>query len=210
MKSRYVGIVCGLFLLSAAQVSSTPAAAQLFSFGPTGKNSVYDRHVVSFSRRYAPGQIVVSFGDRRLYYIAQRGRAISYPIAIPRPQDRWQGVQRVSLKRVNPPWTPTAKMRRENPRLPKHVPGGHPYNPLGVRAIYLGNTLYRIHGTDAPWTIGRNVSKGCIRMHNAHVVELYRRVGIGTKVTATWKRYRTRSYYATSGPPSLAALFGFE
>jgi lipoprotein-anchoring transpeptidase ErfK/SrfK len=102
-----------------------------------------------------------------------------------------RGVLRISQKRVNPGWTPTPRMRRENPKLPAHVPGGHRMNPLGSRAMYLGSTLYRIHGTDAPWTIGRNVSSGCIRMHNAHAEDLYRRVRVGTRVTATWKRYQT-------------------
>ncbi len=80
-------------------------------------------------------------------------------------------------------------MRKENPKLPISVPGGHPRNPLGVRALYLGSTMYRIHGTDAPWTIGKAVSKGCIRMHNSHVVELYNRVRVGTRVTVTWSSY---------------------
>ena len=82
-------------------------------------------------------------------------------------------------------------MRRENPSLPKMVAGGDPRNPLGKRALYLGSTLYRIHGTDAPWTIGKNVSKGCVRMHNNHVAELFSKVGVGTRVTATYKSYRT-------------------
>jgi len=83
-------------------------------------------------------------------------------------------------------------MRRENPSLPATVRGGDPLNPLGSRAIYLGKTLYRIHGTDAPWTIGKNVSRGCIRMHNAHVEELYERVSKGMKVTSTWQRFRVQ------------------
>ena len=94
---------------------------------------------------------------------------------------------RISQKRVNPTWTPTPSMRAENPNLPAYVPGGHPKNPLGNRALYLGSSLYRIHGTDAPWTIGQPVSKGCIRMLNQDVADLYRRVGVGTKVTVTWK-----------------------
>lgn len=144
---------------------------------------------VSFSPRYAPGQVIVSFGDRKLYWIYERGQAIAYPIAVPRAQSRWSGVTRVSRKMVNPPWTPTPQMRRENPKLPVHVPGGHPLNPLGSRALYLGSSLYRIHGTDAPWTIGQAVSKGCIRMHNSDAEDLYRRVPVGTKVTVTWKRF---------------------
>jgi lipoprotein-anchoring transpeptidase ErfK/SrfK len=82
-------------------------------------------------------------------------------------------------------------MRRENPKLPYYVPGGHPQNPLGVRALYLGASTYRIHGTDAPWTIGTAVSKGCIRMYNEDVLDLYPRVPVGTRVTVTWKRFTT-------------------
>ena len=103
------------------------------------------------------------------------GEAISYPIAIPREQSRWQGVTSVSQKRENPSWTPTPTMRAENPRLPMWVPGGHPLNPLGVRALYLGSSMYRIHGTDAPWTIGSAASKGCVRMYNQDVLDLYNR-----------------------------------
>ena len=186
-----------------AMAGTTSSHAQSLFGG--GANSVDDRHVVAFSKKHAPGQIIVSFGDRRLYHIVSRGRAISYPIAVPRAQSRWQGVERVSTKRVNPSWTPTASMRRENPKLPRFVPGGHPRNPLGIRAIYLGNTLYRIHGTDAPWTIGKNVSKGCIRMHNEHVVELYKKVNVGMKVTATWKKYNT-SYIAGTGSSSSSSF----
>lgn len=147
------------------------------------------KHSVSFPRKYSAGQIIVSFGDRRLYYTVSKGKAISYPIAIPKGDARWSGTLRISAKKVNPGWTPTASMRRENPKLPAHVPGGHPRNPLGVRALYLGSTLYRIHGTDAPWLIGRQVSKGCIRMHNSHVIDLYNRARIGTRVTVTWSRF---------------------
>ncbi|MEM8626353.1 MAG: L,D-transpeptidase [Pseudomonadota bacterium] len=147
--------------------------------------------VVRFSSAYAPGKIIVSFSDRKLYLVTARGRALAYPVAAPRPQSRWSGTLRVSRKAVNPTWTPTPSMRRENPRLPTTVPGGHPRNPLGVRALYLGSTMYRIHGTDAPWTIGQPVSKGCIRMHNSDVVDLYRRVPVGASVTVTYKRFRT-------------------
>ncbi|MEM7746870.1 MAG: L,D-transpeptidase [Pseudomonadota bacterium] len=182
------------FALAAVVFASSASAQNWWG----GQNSIYDKGTVSFSKRYAPGQIIVSFGDRRLYHVTRRGRAVSYPIAVPRKQSRWQGVLRVSQKRSNPSWTPTASMRRENPKLPSFVPGGHPRNPLGVRALYLGSTLYRIHGTDAPWTIGQNVSKGCIRMHNDHVVELYNRIRVGTKVTATWKRYGTGTVASAS------------
>ena len=95
----------------------------------------------------------------------------------------------VTDKRVNPSWTPTPTMMAENPRLPRWVPGGHPMNPLGVRALYLGSSTYRIHGTDAPWTIGTAVSKGCIRMYNQDVQDLYPRATVGAKVTVTYNRF---------------------
>ncbi len=155
------------------------------------KNSEHDRIVVAFDKAHKPGQIIVSFSDRRLYHITERGRAVSYPIAVPRPQSVWKGTNRITQKKKNPTWTPTASMRRENPNLPRQVAGGDPRNPLGRRALYLGSTLYRIHGTDAPWTIGKNVSKGCVRMHNSHVAELYEKVRVGMRVTATYKSYNT-------------------
>ncbi|MEO1693855.1 MAG: L,D-transpeptidase [Pseudomonadota bacterium] len=150
---------------------------------------------VAFPRSYAPGQIIVSFRDRRLYHVTRRGEALSYPIAAPRKGDAWQGVMKVMKKRVNPRWTPTAEMRAENPKLPSYVPGGHPRNPLGSRALYLGSSLYRIHGTDAPWTIGLPVSRGCIRMHNAHVNHLYERVAVGATVKVTYRSLRPRRAY---------------
>jgi len=163
------------------------------------------RSVVSFNPKYRPGQLIASFGDRRLYLVTKPGTAISYPIAVPREQSRWQGRLNVTQKRENPSWTPTPEMLRENPRLPAWVPGGHPMNPLGVRALYLGSSTYRIHGTDAPWTIGQAVSKGCIRMYNEDVLDLYPRVPVGTVVTVTWERFRTgpaNSETAATPPPA--------
>lgn len=197
--------------IMAASATITPAAAQSnWLFGPE-KNSVDDKVVVQFPKNYRPGNIVVSFADRRLYHVTNVGRAISYPIAVPRAQSRWSGIERVTRKKVDPSWTPTANMRRENPKLPAFVPGGHPRNPMGVRALYLGSTLYRIHGTDAPWTIGKNVSKGCVRMHNEHVIELYDRVKVGAKVLATWKRFKA-PVVETGGQPreTFASIFDPE
>ena len=96
-------------------------------------------------------------------------------------------------------------MRRDNPKLPPVVQGGDPLNPLGVRALYLGSTLYRIHGTDAPWTIGQNVSRGCVRMHNEHVIELYNKVKIGTKVTATWQKFNTSAVASAESSSSSSS-----
>lgn len=182
MVAGVIGLPAG-----AAQAQSNGDAVffDLFNGGDMSAGAV----PVSFSTAYPPGQIVVSFGDRRLYLVQGRGRALAYPIAVPREKSRWQGVTFVSDKRVNPAWTPTPTMLRENPRLPSFVPGGHPLNPLGVRALYLGATSYRIHGTDAPWTIGTAASKGCIRMFNSDVIDLYKRVPVGTKVTVTWKTF---------------------
>lgn len=160
------------------------------------------RQSVVFSPKFEPGQIIVSFSDRRLYFIARRGHASSYPIAVPREQSRWEGRTVVSMKRENPPWTPTPDMKRENRKLPSWVPGGHPMNPLGVRALYLGTTTYRIHGTDAPWTIGQAVSKGCIRMYNADILDLYPKIPVGTPVTVTWQRFST--------PAKSAPMTGFR
>ena len=178
-------------LFAATMFAAPSAKAQLWDWGGDEILGSSGRTVVRFTTKYRPGQLVVSFGDRRLYYVTKPGEAISYPIAIPREQSRWEGVMSISDKRVNPAWTPTPTMMAENPKLPPWVPGGHPMNPLGVRALYLGSSAYRIHGTDAPWTIGQPVSKGCIRMYNQDVIDLYNRVRIGTQVTVTYSRYAT-------------------
>jgi lipoprotein-anchoring transpeptidase ErfK/SrfK len=200
--------VCATALLSVAVsaplASSAHAADDLISFlwggdAEWGGGS----QTVRFSPQYKAGQVIVSFGDRRLYLVTQPGQAISYPIAVPREQSRWQGATSVTDKRINPSWTPTATMRAENPRLPNWVPGGHPQNPLGVRALYLGSSAYRIHGTDAPWTIGQAVSKGCIRMYNKDVLDLYPRVPVGTRVTVTWQRFSTNAVAAVEDEPRV-------
>lgn len=154
------------------------------SIGASAEESLQTkgRKVVRIAASFEPGVIVVSLADRRLYHVRSKGRAISYPIATPRDKDMWTGVELVSAKRKWPSWRPTPTMLRENPRLPTYVPGGHKFNPMGARALYLGKTLYRIHGTDAPWLIGENVSKGCIRMHDAHVIELFDNTNVGARV----------------------------
>jgi lipoprotein-anchoring transpeptidase ErfK/SrfK len=182
---RAVVALCALLPAVLGLTAQRAEAQDFLSFLWSGGS----REVISFHPSIAPGQIIVSFGDRKLYWVHARGEAISYPIAVPREKDRWQGVTIVSSKQVNPSWTPTPTMRRENPTLPAYLPGGHPMNPLGVRALYLGSSMYRIHGTDAPWTIGQAVSKGCIRMYNEDVLDLYPRVPVGTRVTVTWRRF---------------------
>lgn len=193
--------VSALLAGCATQGARAPSSTSAYRAGPEfgigartlGREGGQIREMTTFPSTYAPGEIVVSFGDRRLYYVEARGRVLSYPIAIPREQDRWEGVTTISDKKVNPSWVPTADMMRENPRLPSYVPGGHPMNPLGARALYLGTTTYRIHGTDAPWTIGDAASKGCIRMFNQHVLDLYERVELGARVSVTWSRFASTS-----------------
>jgi lipoprotein-anchoring transpeptidase ErfK/SrfK len=180
-------LAAAVALGSALLGGPAPVQAQSLFFDWSGGT----REVVSFHPKFQPGEVVVSFGDRRVYLVTNRGRAISYPIAVPREDARWAGTTTVTSKRENPGWTPTPTMRRDNPTLPTYVPGGHPRNPLGVRALYLGSSTYRIHGTDAPWTIGQAVSKGCIRMFNEDVLDLYPRVKVGAKVLVTWQRFTT-------------------
>jgi lipoprotein-anchoring transpeptidase ErfK/SrfK len=193
--------VAAIGLAASVALESRPASAQLF-WDWSGDETIggSGRRVISFNPQYSAGQIIVSFGDRKLYYITRPGEAISYPIAVPREKSRWEGVTNVSQKRENPSWTPTPTMIAENPRLPRWVPGGHPMNPLGVRALYLGSSAYRIHGTDAPWTIGTAASKGCIRLYNQDVLDLYPRVNIGAKVTVTYQTF------TTSGAPAVSSL----
>ncbi len=202
--SRLAPLAAGAFGLFSA-LQPQPASAQLF-FDWGGGSTVggSGREIVRFNPQYGKGQIIVSFGDRRLYFVTQPGEAISYPIAVPRDQSRWQGIQSVTQKRENPAWTPTPTMVAENPRLPRWVPGGHPMNPLGVRALYLGSSMYRIHGTDAPWTIGTAVSKGCIRLYNQDILDLYPRVSVGAKVTVTYQTFATGPAVARGTGPAVA------
>jgi len=139
------------------------------------------RTTVSFPSKEKPGTIIINTGERRLYYILGDGRAIRYGIGVGRDGFRWSGVKSVSAKREWPDWTPPPQMLQRRPDLPRHMPGG-PENPLGARAMYLGSTLYRIHGSNEPETIGQAVSSGCFRMTNDDVIDLYNRVQVGTKV----------------------------
>ena len=139
------------------------------------------RQEVAYSGKEAPGTIVIDTPNHFLYLVEGEGRAIRYGIGVGRPGFTWSGMHAISAKKEWPDWTPPDEMLRRQPYLPHFVPGG-PNNPLGARALYLGSTLYRIHGSNEPWTIGTNVSSGCIRMRNADVVDLYERVKVGTKV----------------------------
>ena len=183
-----VAMVGMMSVVTPQKASAQGIFSSIFGGGWGGGGWQSGRQEIPFTTRYGRGVIIVSFGDRRLYYVHKKGSALSYPIGVPTSKASWAGTLRVSRKAVNPGWTPTASMRRENPKLPYHVKGGDPRNPLGVRALYLGNTLYRIHGTDAPWTIGQIVTSGCIRLYNNDVIDLYGRAGVGTKVIVTNRR----------------------
>lgn len=197
----------GAALLLAALMAAAPAQAapkSLFDalFGPpdgittthsTPRNGLqlrtskvklsprFLRQVVTYRTDEKPGTIIVSTEDKFLYLVLDGRKAMRYGIGTARDGFEWSGTHRVSNKREWPDWTPPAEMRARKPGLPTHMAGGI-NNPLGARAIYLGSTLYRIHGTNEPWTIGQDVSSGCIRMVNDDVVDLYARVKVGAKV----------------------------
>ncbi len=154
--------------------------------GPDGRPQAVaiPREVVAFGDAYAPGTVVINTSERRLYYVLGNGQAIRYGVGVGRPGFEWSGIRHVSSKREWPDWTPPAQMLKRRPDLPRHMEGGID-NPLGARAMYLSGTLYRIHGSNEPESIGQAVSSGCIRMTNDDVVDLYDRVKIGTKVVVT-------------------------
>lgn len=160
----------------AGQVDPDMAAARAREMDPR-----YLPQPVSYDGREGPGTIIVDTPNRFLYLVEGGGRAMRYGIGVGRPGFTWAGVKTVSAKREWPDWRPPAEMLKRRPDLPAFMAGG-PENPLGARAMYLGSSLYRIHGSNEPWTIGTSVSSGCIRMRNEDVIDLYNRVRVGTKV----------------------------
>lgn len=144
-------------------------------------NPKYEKQLVDYTSKEKPGTIIIDTPDKFLFLIEGDGKALRYGIGVGKPGFMWSGVKSVSAKREWPDWTPPAEMLQRRPDLPRHMAGG-PENPLGARAMYLGSTLYRIHGSNEPWTIGTNVSSGCIRMRNQDVIDLYDRVHVGAKV----------------------------
>ena len=141
----------------------------------------YEKQEVEYDGKESAGTIVIDTPNKFLFLVKGGGRALRYGIGVGRPGFTWAGVKTISAKREWPDWTPPAEMIARRPDLPRHMEGG-PENPLGARAMYLGSTLYRIHGSNEPWTIGTNVSSGCIRMRNEDVIDLYGRVNVGTRV----------------------------
>jgi lipoprotein-anchoring transpeptidase ErfK/SrfK len=178
-------LACGVTLATAAHAYDIdPLTHQPLSEVARDGRVAYTpipREEVDYKGPYAPGTIVISTLERRLYYILPGGRAIKYGVGVGRPGFSWAGINAISMKKEWPEWTPPAQMLRRRPDLPRHMAGGID-NPLGARAMYLGSTLFRIHGSNEPETIGQAVSSGCIRMTNDDVTDLYDRVNVGTKV----------------------------
>ena len=150
-------------------------------FSGGGGSSPISRTTVNFTGNYAPGTILISTSERRLYLVLANGQALRYGIGVGRDGFRWSGTHRITAKKEWPSWTPPSQMLARRPDLPRHMGGGID-NPLGARAMYLGSTLYRIHGSNEPETIGQAVSSGCFRMTNDDVTDLYSRVSVGTTV----------------------------
>src|ERR1700726_2539874 len=199
-------LVFGAALLLSPAIFATEASAQALSYAPQsafpsdnglappapvltdegdGSASLLPerlrRAVVAYDTREAPGPVIIDTPNTALYYVLGQGRAVRYGIGVGREGFTWSGVESISRKAKWPDWIPPAEMVARQPYLPRWV-GGGPGNPLGARALYLGNTDYRIHGTNDPTSIGKHVSSGCIRLQNADVIDLYNRVGIGAKV----------------------------
>jgi lipoprotein-anchoring transpeptidase ErfK/SrfK len=161
-------------------MGGSPKGRAFNFFGFTG-DGVITRTTVNYATTQKPGTIVINTAERRLYLVQEGGTALRYGIGVGRIGFTWKGVRKVTEKKEWPSWTPPPQMLKRQPNLPRYMPGGIE-NPLGARALYLGGTLYRIHGSNEPETIGQAVSSGCFRMTNDDVVDLYNRVPVGTTV----------------------------
>jgi lipoprotein-anchoring transpeptidase ErfK/SrfK len=153
----------------------------VLSSGLLATTSAGARDLVRF-KGYSAGTIVIKTNQRRLYYVVGDGKAIRYPVGVGRAGMRWEGTTYISGMHIKPAWAPPAMIKRENPRIPDVIPAGSPRNPMGAAAMTLAGGEYAIHGTNNPGSIGGFVSHGCIRMYNRDVMDLYKRVGFGTKV----------------------------
>jgi len=180
MLSRFLaGSICAAVLLVGPSAKADPGYYPMSNF--LAMFSAVPRQVVSYPDKYEPGTIIVNTRERRLYLVLSKGRAMRYGIGVGRDGFTWAGTSTVTDKREWPDWTPPPEMLRRCPDLPRHMRGG-PSNPLGARAMYLGDTMYRIHGSNEPHTIGTAATSGCIRLTNEDVIDLYNRVKIGATV----------------------------
>ncbi len=171
----------------AQPVSGQPAYRQAVFYAPADRpveaevDPIYRRQEVAYAGRQSPGTVVIDTAGKFLYLVEDGGRAMRYGIGVGKPGFMWAGTKTITRKAEWPDWTPPSEMMARRPDLPRHMDGGIA-NPLGARAMYLGSSLYRIHGTNEPETIGTNVSSGCIRLVNEDVADLYSRVRVGTRV----------------------------
>lgn len=187
MSGRIATLAAAGLMLGAVPFGAVPARADFLDRGPIAdfingfRTQAIPRETVAWSGKEKPGTIVVSTRQRRLYYVLGGGEAIRYGVGVGREGFSWSGVKTVTMKKEWPDWRPPQQMLARRPDLPRYMAGGQD-NPLGARAMYLGSSLYRIHGSNEPETMGAAVSSGCIRMTNKDVVDLYDRVKVGTKV----------------------------
>jgi len=193
IKSMQAAILLFLAVMFSFSVIATASAARVYNAdtnkweestarrGNAALANRYARKVVDYESSLAVGSIVVDNSERWLYLIQGNGKALRYGVGVGRKGFQWRGTHRISRKAEWPGWTPPAAMRKRQPGLPAYMPGG-PDNPLGARAMYIGSTLYRLHGTSDPYSIGQAVSSGCIRLMNDDVIDLYDRVRVGALV----------------------------
>jgi lipoprotein-anchoring transpeptidase ErfK/SrfK len=195
LASIAASLAVGLFVLQSSDATAArgdsgrffdPVTKTWIEYGPSagGAGSTRNpvpREVVDYDGPHGPNTIVIDTSERRLYYVQDGGKAVKFGVGVGREGFQWAGVNRISRKAEWPGWTPPPAMRKRQPNLPAYMEGG-PNNPLGARALYIGSTFYRIHGSNEPWTIGQAVSSGCIRMVNEDVIDLYEMVDVGTKV----------------------------
>jgi lipoprotein-anchoring transpeptidase ErfK/SrfK len=216
-KSCHFGILAAAALVAATALTTEASAnpfgwfgQPLFGYGPPTDNgnqvrADLHRRVVDLRTNEAPGTIIIDTANTYLYLVLPGGQAMRYGIGVGREGFIWSGVKTIERKAEWPDWTPPTDMIARQPYLPRFMAGG-PSNPLGARAMYLGNTLYRIHGTNAPDTIGKRVSSGCIRLTNADVADLYSRVNLGTKVVVLPMSGRGRMVQTQQSAPSAARV----
>jgi lipoprotein-anchoring transpeptidase ErfK/SrfK len=192
--NRYVATVAaiaallGFVNLTQAQNDYVPEYLR----GGASKKGVYNifgldgtglgRKTVSYQTKYKPGTIVIDTASRQLYLVEANGTALRWGIGVGRTGFQWKGTHKITAKRENPDWTPPPEMIARQPDVPRHMKGGDPDNPLGTHAMYLGSTLYRIHGSPDADSVGEAESSGCFRMRNTDVADLYKRVPVGTTV----------------------------
>jgi lipoprotein-anchoring transpeptidase ErfK/SrfK len=186
-----VAIAALLGPVSLAQAQSDNERQEMLRGGATKKGSYnifgfdgtdFGRTTVRYEGKYAPGTIVVDTKERRLYLIQGNGSALRYGIGVGRAGFQWKGTHKITAKKENPDWTPPPEMIARQKDVPRHMKGGDPQNPLGTHAMYLGSTLYRIHGSPDADSVGEAESSGCFRMRNTDVADLYKRVAVGTTV----------------------------